>query len=330
MLVSVADNDQSQSTSAEEEDKPSLEIQISEVIRIGTGASSMLVIKELKRAVESPDAFKYIDKGVVNYIVAAGTLAYAGRDVYADGIAKLLLAIDIKPDPEILDAVHMLHFKNHLVYINAVYFLTLVGKEPTIDNVLEVIRAMDVQPDAMIAGYVIEYCKEYTTLKYTAIDAGSNLSGSSLEVYKQLSSGVIELADTMSELVLKELDKGLRNKEVQAHMGPEILPYIGAIGNLAFSGRDMDTGNISKLLLSVGVTPREDMLKLITSLRFRNHLIYVISLYFIIICKREPSMDYLIRVVRAMDVSPDALVAGYVIAYYKMKKLAGGFKWLKI
>lgn len=304
--------------------------QLTEAIKIGMGATSMMIIKELKKAVESPDVVKYLDRGVVVYLAAAGTLAYAGKDVYSEDIAKLVTAAGMTPKQELLDAVRLLHYKNHLIYINSVYYLTFLGKEPTIDGVIEVIKAIGASPDATIAGYVIEFCKEYNTLRYTTVDTGSALNGPALEVFKQLSSGVIELSDTMVELVLKEMDRMLKNKDVQAHMGPKMMPYIGAIGSLAFSGKDMDRNSVSLMLKAAGITPESEYLELIAKMRFKNQLIYVQALYFLIIAGVDPTPEYLFNVLKAMNTPPDALIGGYVIAYYKMKKLAGGFKWLKI
>lgn len=299
-------------------------------IKIGLGASVIMVMRELKRALENESIVKYMDRGVVNYIAAVGALAFTGRDIYTDGIVSLLEAIDIVPDTDILNTLRVLHLKNHLVYINAFFFLTFIGKEPTIDGIIDVVKAMDIAPDAVTAGYVIEYIKEYLTLRYNSIDVGPNLQGKELEAFKKLSSGAIEMVDTVGELVIKEISVSLQNKAIMEHMSPKMVPYIGAMISLAFSGKDIDPEDVSKLLMSSGISPSREALGLISAMRFKNYIFYIIALYFLLSAGVEPTSDYIISVVKALGTYPDAPTAEYIMSYYKAKKQAGGFKWLKI
>ncbi|MDE1834327.1 MAG: hypothetical protein KGH64_03240, partial [Candidatus Micrarchaeota archaeon] len=94
---------------------------------------------------------------------AAGSLAFAGKDIDREGIVRLLEAVNIDVDESMLDQTNSLHYKNHLVYVCALYFLLAIGHKPTTAELISVIKGYGLHPDAKMSQYVID--TYYSTLQ---------------------------------------------------------------------------------------------------------------------------------------------------------------------
>lgn len=293
---------------------------VEKMVKEGTYASAILVINELKRALENPLTQRYLGSGIVKYIAAVGALAFAGKDIDSDGIALLLRAVGTIPEQSLLEGVSQLRFKNHILYINAAFYIHLLGNELTIEALLKVIRAMEAPPDANLGNYVVRYYKDYLSGKYTAETLLKD-EIPQMSLFRNWAGSIFDLSDVMTEFVAKELERLLDSSELKGKDRSELLPYFGALGILAFTGREMRMEDVEALLLAVDVRPSRQILNLIISLRFRNHLLYVVSMYYLVAIGIDPNLDYMIKVVRAMGTPPDAAVAQNVIEYYKLRLL---------
>ena len=93
-------------------------------------------------------------------------------------------------------------------------------------------------------------------------------------------------------------------------------PYISAAIFLVFAGKKSNKELMSQLLEAAGIQPQEKLLNFALSLDFKNTLAYVPALYFLEVMKRDLTIENLIKVVSAMDVSADRSEAENIISTY--------------
>jgi hypothetical protein len=288
-------------------------------IRDGMGTCANIITMELLRATYVPVVMSHMGQGIIGYIAAAGALAFSGRDITEDGITDLIRAVGKEPNVDYLDAISKLNYKNDLIYVNAVYFAKANGKEPTIDLVVEIVRSMGVPPDHRIAGYVIEYSREYLQGSYNFISTKMSQGGADEKFFKKLYLGMVDLSNDMSELAIRELNSVIEASAAHSAIGPEALPYLTAIGSLAFAGREMTIDNISLLIKSIGIEPQTRLLKELEPLQFKNPVIYIIALYYLYSMDLQLNSDSMCRIARALGADPDQIISDSVLAYYKSK-----------
>lgn len=289
------------------------------VVKEGSHAKVLLVLRELQRTLEAKEVHSGINKGILDYIYAVGALAFACKDINVEDVSALLLALRIEPEHQMLEAIRAMHYKNYNIHMNVLYFLTAVGVEPTIEKVVEILRAMEFSPDATLAGYTIEYFKEFNSGKvsYNIPEPQGDVS----VIFNKIADMTFSLSATIADFVIKQIEALVHDERLMKFSESEILPYLAAIGLLTFSGKDCDRGSIEGVMEAMGRPLDGDILNVIGSIHVRNHITYIIALYFIIAVGQEPSLDKIISVVKSMDTVPDALVARNVISFYKISGL---------
>jgi ribosomal protein L12E/L44/L45/RPP1/RPP2 len=293
---------------------------VADSIRTGMEICTGMVTREILRALENPMVSAYLDKGMSPYIAAAGALAFSGKEIGDAGIMGLLAAVGINPNQEFLYALGKLHYTNELVYITALQYLRLNGMAEGINGVVEVVRNLEVAPDQRIAGYVIEYSHEYGSRPPENVGMELNREGPDRKFFRRFYLGMLDLSHSMAELAARELNNTLEACADKITASPSMLPYIGAIGVLAFTGRVMTPDNIGRVVSSLGITPDDKTLADITPPRFKNPVIYLISLYYLYGIEHRIDAESISRVAAALGVDPDPMMSEYVLAYYKAKK----------
>ncbi len=274
---------------------------------------------EILRAMYTPDVMQYLDKGIIGYIAAAGALAFSAKEITPEGVIALVRAAGQEPKQEYLKALSELKYENELVYVNAVYFVKANGKEPTITLVAEVVRAMGIPPDHRIAGYVIEYSKEYLSGEYNFISERLNETGPDGQFFKKLYLGLLDLSGDLSDLAIRELENTIEAGAERTRLTPEALPYITSIGSLAFAGQEMSTEKMESMVVALGMQANAEALNAFEPVRFKNPIVYLIALYYLYSMDMSLDVDSICGIVKAIGVSPDTLMASGVLAYYKAK-----------
>lgn len=105
-------------------------------------SSQNAMLIELKNVLGDKEITENVEKGVMQYLYAAGFLGFAGREITKDSLGKTLSAIGVSPDEKLLDIVIRSGIKNHLVYIYAYYFLVANGKDPNAQSIGKVVEAI--------------------------------------------------------------------------------------------------------------------------------------------------------------------------------------------
>jgi ribosomal protein L12E/L44/L45/RPP1/RPP2 len=128
-----------------------------------------------------------------------------------------------------------------------------------------------------------------------------------------------EMAKTDSDLVIQEMQRTIDMLGVDAFVEGKFLPYAAACVILAFSGRELNSRNIERLVKSMSVEPDKQMLGLIDTLHYKNHLVYINALYLILVLGRDPTEKLVAQVAAAMDMKPDPEAVKYVMEIYEQK-----------
>jgi ribosomal protein L12E/L44/L45/RPP1/RPP2 len=286
------------------------------VVKEGSHAKVLLMLRELKRTLETPALISSINRGILNYIYATGALAFACKDINGEAISRLLLALRIEPEEEMIEIIRTMHYKGYSIYLNVDYFMLAVGLEPTIESLISLLRAMDHNPDATVAGYTIEYFKEFNSGKvsYNIPEPEGDIS----YVFNKMADMAFSLSNTIANFAIHEIERIVSDEHLKKFPQKDLLPYFGAIGLLTFSGKDVDRESIGRIIGAMGMKVDEGVMESIAEIEVRSHIVYIVALYFINAVGPEPTLNRLIDVVKAMDIVPDPPVAGSVISFYKM------------
>lgn len=286
------------------------------VVKEGSYAKAILLLRELDRTLSTPAVIKNLNRGVLNYIYAAGALAFACRDADVGSISNLLFSVHIQPQQDMLGIIDAMRYKSYMAHMNILYFMMAMGVEPTTEDVVAMLRAMDFKPDIESTGYTIEYFKEFSSGKiaYTLPEPEGDRS----YVFNNTSAMVFSLSDLVSGFVITEIRKLLKDPRMEKHKPEEILYFLGAVGVLAFSGRDISIDGVSRILKAMSLEVNKDMLSDFNTIEIKNHVLYIVALYFLHALGKTPTIDNICEVVRAMDIKPNSMLAGYVVSYYKI------------
>ena len=288
-------------------------------IRDGMGTCANMLTIEIMRATYTPPVMTYFSRGIIGYIAAAGALAFSGRDITTERIISLLQTVGIEPTDDYLAAISKLDYKNELVYVNAIYFAKANGKEPNIEMVTEIVRSMGVAPDHRIAGYVIEFSREYMSGAYNFVGAKLDQGGPDEKVFKRLYLGMLDLSDDMAELSIRELNLTIEASSQRVALRPESLPYLTAIGSLAFAGQEINKENMTGIIEALGIKTDLGLLEAFTPVPFKNPILYIISIYYLYGLDMKIDVKSICKLVEVLGGEADTYMAEGVFAYYQSK-----------
>lgn len=149
-----------------------------------------------------------------------------------------------------------------------------------------------------------------------AEQADSVFADQNLVQFSRLDSIIKRATTASSALISSQLRAAMQDQKVRSEINHGVFIYILAAETLALSGREIEKRQVAKLFDAVRLKVNNDLLDSVSILPRRNHMIYLLSLYFIVAVSGEPSVGAVVDVVRALNVSPDADVARKVIDFY--------------
>ncbi|MGC8586875.1 MAG: hypothetical protein ACP5K9_01120 [Candidatus Micrarchaeia archaeon] len=129
----------------------------------------------------------------------------------------------------------------------------------------------------------------------------------------------LKLASLASSYLLnKEMERGLStiNKLVPMQLANKLLPYFVAAGILDLSGKDITKNNIERMFVGADVEINRIILTGIGMLKYKNHLVYVLSIVFLVSAEKDVTMERLLNTVMSLDVDPDVEVAREAVKVY--------------
>ncbi len=292
------------------------------ITKKAASAEAFLFMLELRSGLENADVVSHLNGGIINYIITAGVLIFACKDVDEDSVKGLLSAINMTPNPTLLQIVRSLHYRTYSIYINAFYFMMAIGMEPTLEGCMDIARAMEANPDLLMAQYAIDYCKKFNTSEDKP-DLSSGLASEQLQVFKRVEDIVYGLFNELLDVVMAEPQILVRDKHLTQFSDEDILPLVAAINLLGLSAREQVKDNIEKVMYAAGASKKRELLNLTGTLRIKNHISYIIALLYPLAVGNEPSVSEILNIVKVMGISPDITIAEYVLSLYKTKTSVG-------
>ena len=130
------------------------------IVSAVSSSSYKYILSTFKRLVESPEIKPNIGKGIINYVLAAGLLSFAGREIDKKSLTNVVESLGVAPDSKMADSLLTTGIKSHLVYLYAYYFL-LAGRIPVSEQkMMDVVMALGLKPDKDRAKRMFELCTQ--------------------------------------------------------------------------------------------------------------------------------------------------------------------------
>ena len=141
------------------------------------------------------------------------------------------------------------------------------------------------------------------------------------KVYMQLFKGLIDQAFSASTDVMLQGGEKLLDDQAVAKCieDKKILPYIYLTGLLNMLGRDINSENMSKVLTGMGMNPDQKLIDVILKADNENGVIYVYSIYFLVILGRERNRKNVMDLVNSLGIKANPTFAKNALNFYNKK-----------
>ncbi|MGC8568310.1 MAG: hypothetical protein ACP5RP_04060 [Candidatus Micrarchaeia archaeon] len=96
----------------------------------------------------------------------------------------------------------------------------------------------------------------------------------------------------------------------------DTLPYFVASAIFIIFCRPISKNNLRKLFISAGEIPDQLLIETIDNLHYKNYLIYIIALMFLIEVKQEVTKQKILDIISAFNIEPDVETAKESINIY--------------
>ncbi|MCL5675193.1 MAG: hypothetical protein M1611_01110 [Candidatus Marsarchaeota archaeon] len=159
-----------------------LEKRILEYGRDAAIVTGRLLTEEMDRTLSRKGVDEYVKRGFMYYVLAAGTLAFAGMiqllydkrtgtiygyDKFLRYIANLVKTAGLEPEQEMLEYIKSFNYgysaASHCVPV--IYYLKSIGKEPSIEAVSKVLERINLPTEDTTIGFVLTTYNNYETEK---------------------------------------------------------------------------------------------------------------------------------------------------------------------
>lgn len=127
-----------------------------QIIHDIVSTTTYISTKEMFRAINEKGVYSFLKGGLFPYAASALVLALSGKEIESGSIKRVVKALDIKPEDNLLKELETLNYKNHIVYINALYLLLAMGRDPTEESITKVATAIGAVADKGRAKFVME------------------------------------------------------------------------------------------------------------------------------------------------------------------------------
>ncbi len=141
------------------------------------------------------------------------------------------------------------------------------------------------------------------------------------KIYMQLFKGLIgQITSASTDVLLNGAQKLLDDETVAQYIKEnKMQPYIYLSGMLNLLGRELNSENISKVLIGIGIQPDSNLIDALLSANNENGVIYVYSIYFLVILGREQSVKNIMDVVKSLGATPNETFAQNAFDLYNKK-----------
>ncbi len=128
---------------------------LEEVIHNLFSEISNVVMRETKRLMHDKRLSQFSEADLLPFLASIGLLGFCSRDQTSDNIEKVMYAVGISKNEELLELSGSLHVRNQIAYLIGLFFLLVAGVEPNVDRILKIVRVLGIAPDILVADYVV-------------------------------------------------------------------------------------------------------------------------------------------------------------------------------
>lgn len=117
------------------------------IISAVSSSSSEYILSSFRKLLADQNIAANVGTGILDYMLAAGLLSFAGREIDRKSLSRVVKAVGITPDPKMVDILITTGIKSHLIYLYAYYFL-VAGRTPVSEQkMMDVVDALGLKPD---------------------------------------------------------------------------------------------------------------------------------------------------------------------------------------
>jgi ribosomal protein L12E/L44/L45/RPP1/RPP2 len=148
----------------------------------------------------------------------------------------------------------------------------------------------------------------YSDLECEKLKAGEVISETLRAVIGSISS-------TSEQLLMSGLNSALENGDFIAHLDDGIVRYLYAAAFLSFAGKDISKDNLANVIKSLDVEPDDEFMDIILATKFKSHLAYIYTYYFLLVNGMAVTEKKLIATVKFLGIKADRETAAEVLKF---------------
>lgn len=131
---------------------------------------------------------------------------------------------------------------------------------------------------------------------------------------------VTNINTASADILFASLGDILANQDIRAHLADHtIQKYIYVVGLLSFTGREITKDNVKSILITLGEQPDNELLDVLFGAKPEGHLIYLYSIYLILVMGQKPETQVITRLVKALGITPNPETAEKVLELFNEK-----------
>ncbi len=113
-----------------------------------------IMLSRLGMMLRDDDVKAHLDE-VFPYLYTVGFLAFSGRPIDRDNMARTLRAVGMEPDDGVLNALLSTGIRNEVIYLYCLYYLRVMGREANDQSMFALLDALGIPNDAKAARSVL-------------------------------------------------------------------------------------------------------------------------------------------------------------------------------
>jgi ribosomal protein L12E/L44/L45/RPP1/RPP2 len=123
------------------------------------------------------------------------------------------------------------------------------------------------------------------------------------------------ISSSSEQLLMSGLDKALKNEDFIAHLNDGIVRYLYAAAFLSFAGKEITKENLTKVITSLEVEPNDKFMEIILATKFKSHLAYVYTYYFLLVNGMAVTEKKLIDTAKSLGIKANHETAAEVLKF---------------
>ncbi len=254
-----------------------------------------------------------LSKEIAVYVTAVSMLLLYSVDVDSYNLTKLLSAVDMPPDMNMMKAILSSKLNNIASYFPMLYYLGVIGKEPTVELLDSIAVAVGLPSNLPLAAHALNLFREIVNDSWRRGARPSNKADAMEETRAILAS----MITTMARIVNGEVKDALSRKGMMEMAAAGYLNYFSTYVIFVSNGIPITRDAVMRILECVGITPEDRMLDFLSTMNYESAtLAYVAAIYLIVSSGKEPTLKGINKVMEALGKTADSANAAFFLKEY--------------